>query len=93
MPQLPLPKDVVKPVEPAKPVAPKPLVIAQAPPAPAKPPAVVITGLIWNSDRPQAIINGQVVDIGDNIGEMEIVSINKTGIDLLYQGEKITLTP
>ena len=94
MPQLPKPKVEVKPIESPKPPPPKQLtILAPQPSAPTKPPTVVIKGLVWNSDRPQAIVNDQVVDIGDKIGEMEIVSINKTGIDFLYQGEKITVTP
>ncbi len=39
-----------------------------------------ITGLIWNSDRPQAIVNGEVLEIGDEINGMKIVNIQETGI-------------
>ena len=56
-------------------------------------PSVTISGLIWNSDRPQAIINGQVVDIGDTVNEMKIVRIEKDGIDLSYQGAIMTVKP
>jgi hypothetical protein len=56
-------------------------------------PTLVITGIIWNSDRPQAIINGAVVNEGDTVAEIKIVAIRKTGIDIIYQGQAMTLTP
>jgi len=57
------------------------------------PPKLIITGLVWNTDRPQAIINGQVVDIGDTLQATKIVAINKTGVDISFKGKKITITP
>ena len=56
-------------------------------------PTLVITGVIWDSDRPQAIINGDVVNEGDTVAEIKIVAIRKTGIDIIYQGQAMTLTP
>jgi len=58
-----------------------------------EPPALNITGLIWNSDRPQAIINEQVVDIGDEILATKIVSIEKTGIEILFDGRTLKIKP
>ena len=43
-----------------------------------------VTGLIWNSNRPQAIVDGEVLEIGDKINGMEIVSIQKTGIEVKF---------
>ncbi len=60
--------------------------------APRQPPKLTIYGIIWNSHRPQAIVNNQVVDIGDTINNSKIVSIEKTGIDILFEGEKYTIT-
>ncbi len=48
---------------------------------PAKP-NFQISALIWNSDRPQAILNGQIVGIGDTLDDWTIVSINKTGVKI-----------
>ena len=62
-------------------------------PAPVLPPSFTITGLVWNTSRPQAIINDQVVDVGDKISEYQIVSISKTGIKMEYQGQTFTVTP
>lgn len=56
-------------------------------------PKLTINGIIWNSDRPQAIINDQIIDIGDTISEVTITGIQKGGIDVLFHGEKSTLTP
>lgn len=52
-----------------------------------------ITGVIWNSDRPQAIINGRVVDVGDEINDMQIVAIRNDGIDIEFGNEKMTIKP
>lgn len=56
-------------------------------------PPLKVTGLVWNSKRPQAIINGQVVGVGETIGEVKIVSIRPDGVDVLFQDKIITLTP
>ena len=52
-----------------------------------------ISGIVWDTDRPQAIINGQVVDQGDIIDETEIVTIKKTGIEIIYKGNPMTIKP
>lgn len=54
-------------------------------------PDVKISGIIWNSDRPQAIINGSIVDIGDSILGIQITEIRKTGIDGLFHGRSVTI--
>ena len=54
-------------------------------------PDVKVSGIIWNSDRPQAIINGLIVDIGDNILGIQITEIRKTGIDGLFHGRAVTI--
>ena len=54
-------------------------------------PTVTITGIIWNSDRPQAIINGKIVNIGDTILDLKITDIQKTGIEALFHGKSVTI--
>jgi len=54
-------------------------------------PEVKISGIIWNSDRPQAIINGSIVDIGDSILGIQITEIRKTGIDGVFHGRSVTI--
>lgn len=56
-------------------------------------PDIIISGIIWNSDRPQAIINGKIVDIGDTVQEIQIIGIQKAGIDGLFNGREVTLKP
>jgi len=58
-----------------------------------EPPKLTITGVVWDTNRPQAIINGQVVDIGDSIDNAKILAIRKTGIDINFSGTNMTITP
>ncbi|MDP8266686.1 MAG: hypothetical protein P9M07_07055 [Candidatus Aceula meridiana] len=58
---------------------------------PKEPPSVRITGLIWNSDRPQAIINNHVVSEGDAVEDFTIVRIHPSGIDIDFLGEIFTI--
>lgn len=99
-PQLPLPKPapVKTPDEQQQPKAdPKKSGVATVPkPAPeqqATLPTLTITGLVWNSDRPQAIINGAVVDIGDTVASVKVIAIRKESVDVLFQDKKITIQP
>ena len=50
-----------------------------------KPPQFNITGLIWNTDRPQAIIDGNVLSVGDEIKGAKLLSVNKDGIKVEYK--------
>ncbi len=58
-------------------------------------PRLEVTGVVWNSDRPQAIINNTVVGIGDIIEntKIKVVDIRKDAIDIIFAGKKITITP
>ncbi len=55
-------------------------------------PPLVIQGLLWGGEFPQAIINNKVVKIGDTIEEARIVEINKNGVILLFAGRKFPLS-
>jgi len=63
-------------------------------PAPVQPPKaiqmpqLVISGIIWNTDKPQAIVNGQVVEEGDTVSKAKIIAINKDGIEVSFSGKK-----
>jgi len=66
------------------------------PPPPVKKdpvPTTTISGIIWNSDRPKAIINEKVVGVGDIVSGIKITNIRKSGIDGLFQGRPVTLKP
>ncbi|MBF0531801.1 MAG: hypothetical protein HQL23_01755 [Candidatus Omnitrophica bacterium] len=66
--------------------------VSSAKPAEApKMPQLLITGLVWNSDRPQAIVNGQVVDVGDKIETVQIVAINQQGLEVNFMGNRVPI--
>lgn len=52
------------------------------------PPSLVVQGLIWGSDLPQAIINSNVVKIGDTVEGAQIINIDKNGVTILFDGQK-----
>ena len=49
-------------------------------------PTVSIAGVVWNTDRPQAIVNGHVVNVGDKVEAWTIVGISKQGIEISLEG-------
>ncbi|MBN1869618.1 MAG: hypothetical protein JW847_03460 [Candidatus Omnitrophica bacterium] len=54
-------------------------------------PIVIINGIIWNSDRPQAIVDGKIFGIGDIVSEIRIIDIQKTGIIGQFDGRDVTI--
>ncbi|MBF0523456.1 MAG: hypothetical protein HQL24_10450 [Candidatus Omnitrophica bacterium] len=62
-------------------------------------PNLTITGIIWDTDKPQAIINDRVVTIGstffesNNAREIKILKIHKTGIEISCNNKIWTITP
>lgn len=54
-------------------------------------PGINIAGVVWDTDRPQAIIDGQIVGIGDTVSGVKITDIQKTGITVLFQDRIETL--
>jgi len=54
-------------------------------------PTVEIQGIISSRGMPQAIINNNVLKVGDYIGEFEIKSIGKDSIILFFQGKEYTI--
>ena len=71
----------------------------QAQNVPIEPPVLKISGLVWNTKRPQAIVNGRVVDVGDKftVGDqaqdVKIISIAKEGIEVEFMGKNFNMTP
>jgi hypothetical protein len=51
-----------------------------------------ITGLVWNSVKPQAIINGKIVSQGGEIDGSKLIAVRKGEIDVLYAGQQFTLS-
>jgi len=56
-------------------------------------PKLTVSGIIWNTDRPQAIVNGEIVEIGTTVSKVKITDIRKTGIDVLFDEEIVTIHP
>jgi len=56
-------------------------------------PQVVVQGLIWGGERPQAVINGEVYDVGDTIEGARIVSISGTGVTMDVAGSTLHVAP
>lgn len=56
-------------------------------------PELTVSGYVWNSRRPQAIIDGQVIDVGSSIGGVQVLAINKSGVVVSFQGIRATLHP
>ena len=56
-------------------------------------PALRVDGMIWGSARPQAIIDGEVYDVGDVVKEAEIIGIDRKGVVLFYKDRKFILRP
>ncbi|MFC1703628.1 hypothetical protein ACFL1E_02440 [Candidatus Omnitrophota bacterium] len=49
------------------------------------PPRFSIQGIIWNTDKPQAIVDNVIVGIGGLVKEAYILDITKEGIKVLYE--------
>ncbi len=60
--------------------------------APANVDFLKLSGVLWNSDEPRAIINGRVVNVGGMVEGAEVVSIGQSRVDVRYKGKEFTLT-
>lgn len=56
------------------------------------PPELKIKGIIWGTNLPQAIINDQVVKIGDTVAGARIINIDKSGITVLFNNHKFNIS-
>jgi hypothetical protein len=56
-------------------------------------PTLSVQGLIWGSNKPQAIINNKVFNIGDQIEGAKIIEISKDGVKLSYQDKIFLAVP
>ena len=55
-------------------------------------PPLDIQGIVWGGRLPQAIINNQVVKIGDLVSGVRVVDISKKGITVFYSGRQQLIT-
>ena len=52
---------------------------------------LTVTGVVWDSEKPQAIINGKVVSIGGQVSGAELVAINEAGVQVRDKGKLFVL--
>jgi len=52
-----------------------------------------LQGIFWGVAKPQAIINRQIVSVGDRVDAAEVESITQDSVILLLDGRKIELKP
>lgn len=51
------------------------------------PPSFKVQGIIWGGDLAQAIVDNQVLKVGDNINGAKIVNIEKGSLTISFSGE------
>ena len=56
-------------------------------------PGLQVQGMVWSTNKPQAIINDTLVRIGDTIAGAEILDIRKEGVYVLYEERQYILRP
>ena len=57
------------------------------------PPTISLEGMVWDSQMPQAIINGQIAKAGDTVSGCKIIQIDRDGVMVSYQGRFFVSTP
>jgi hypothetical protein len=55
-------------------------------------PELKVQGVIWGGNFPQAIVNNKVLKVGDTVEGVEIKSIDKKGITVLFEGSESTIS-
>ena len=52
-----------------------------------------LSGLIWHTDLPQAIVNGEVIKEGDHIDLWTVKKITKQGVEMIYNDQTLMIKP
>ena len=50
-----------------------------------------LSGIVFNSRMPMAIINGQMVRVGDIVDEAKVIGIDPSKVTLLYSGSRFEI--
>ncbi len=58
---------------------------------PVAPPALAITGIVWSSKKPTAIIGGKLVGVGDIVNDAQIIGIEPGVVRVRYQNKEFLL--
>lgn len=57
------------------------------------PPSLIVQGLIWGGNLPQAIVNNKVVKVGDTVDGARVISIDKDGVTVLFEERQYRFSP
>ena len=63
-----------------------------APPVMISLPELTLQGIFWGVSNPRAIINRQIVGVGDAVEDCRVVNISKEGVQLSYNNQPFLLT-
>lgn len=58
---------------------------------PSRPEALALSGIIWDEKKPAAIINDNIVSVGDEIQGKKVIKIEKNKVILQEDGEEYIL--
>jgi len=61
-------------------------------PQPKAPPAFRLNGIFYTTVRPSAIVNGQTLQLGDEVDGATVVAIGRTTVTLQIDGQRKTYT-
>lgn len=56
-------------------------------------PQFTVAGVVWNSKKPQAILNGQVVGVGDHVSNWAVSEITKEGVRVTSEEQNLWIKP
>ncbi|MCK5580374.1 MAG: hypothetical protein KAJ18_03785 [Candidatus Omnitrophica bacterium] len=100
-----LPQPVEEPAKSPRKV-PKPHVVKKPEPMPVKKgprpitqkpeiskPNFFISGMVWDTEYPQAIINTQILNVGDRIENWTISHIGPNGVEITYKNTRFVIKP
>lgn len=59
----------------------------------APPPTFTVSGMVWNTSKPVAIINGHILKVGDEISNWQIRAITKEGVRVTFQDQELWVKP
>lgn len=52
-----------------------------------------VEGIFWDKERPMAIVNGEIIEIGSNLSGAEVVAIDSNSITLEMNGIRRKIRP
>ena len=56
-------------------------------------PQFTLSGLIWNTKKPAAILNGKIVAVGDQVSSWSVSEITKEGVHVTFEDLNLWVKP